>query len=410
MKRLACEMCGSMDVVKQEGVFVCQACGCRYSVEEAKKMMIEGTVEVTGTVKIDQANTLENLFQAARTAMIDGRFVSAYTHCIEALAIKPDNPELVAIQGLVDLGKEKIFADVPSSAVNGMNRFFSGIRNWNVDFPAKRESLENVRKYIQAACKFQYEQLRDEISDLNVQKVNYSESEETRMKVAGVLQVIGGNVFTQARAENNLKDIQQRRAHNERVDSKISKVHARMSKVQNFERANMRKIDSELQWVNQEERNYIAGRKAEYWEAHAAEKKELEDKINRIQQEKVPYVHALEEKCAALHKIRREMERIVVPLAEKDKELRDHIRDLEIKRAGLGIFKGKEKREITEQIKELTAQRPNSTEMMEQRKELQERMKPEMRNLECEISQVQSVIGNFEIQIRELKNELERER
>ena len=38
MKQLTCEMCGSTDLLKQDGVFVCQSCGCKYSVEEAKKM------------------------------------------------------------------------------------------------------------------------------------------------------------------------------------------------------------------------------------------------------------------------------------------------------------------------------------------------------------------------------------
>lgn len=59
MKRLTCEMCGSTDLIKQDGVFVCQSCGCKYSVEEAKKMMVEGTVEVTGTVKIDDSDKLQ---------------------------------------------------------------------------------------------------------------------------------------------------------------------------------------------------------------------------------------------------------------------------------------------------------------------------------------------------------------
>ena len=68
MKQLTCEMCGSNDLVKQEGVFVCQSCGCKYSVEEAKKMMVEGTVEVTGTVKVDNSDELENLYQIARRA------------------------------------------------------------------------------------------------------------------------------------------------------------------------------------------------------------------------------------------------------------------------------------------------------------------------------------------------------
>ncbi len=58
MKRLACEMCGSTELIKQDGVFVCQSCGCKYSVEEAKKMMIEGTVNVTGTVKVDNSSLI----------------------------------------------------------------------------------------------------------------------------------------------------------------------------------------------------------------------------------------------------------------------------------------------------------------------------------------------------------------
>ena len=70
MKQLTCEMCGSNDLIKQDGVFVCQSCGIKYSVEEAKKMMVEveGTVEVTGTVKVDTSNELENLYQIARRA------------------------------------------------------------------------------------------------------------------------------------------------------------------------------------------------------------------------------------------------------------------------------------------------------------------------------------------------------
>ena len=69
MKQLTCEMCGSTDLVKQDGVFVCQSCGTKYSVEEAKKMMVEGTVDVSGsTVKIDTSDELENLYQIARRA------------------------------------------------------------------------------------------------------------------------------------------------------------------------------------------------------------------------------------------------------------------------------------------------------------------------------------------------------
>ena len=68
MKKIVCEMCGSADLIKQEGVFICQSCGVKYSVEEAKKMMVEGTVEVQGTVKIDTSEELVNWRQIARRA------------------------------------------------------------------------------------------------------------------------------------------------------------------------------------------------------------------------------------------------------------------------------------------------------------------------------------------------------
>ena len=67
MKRMVCEMCGGTDLIKQDGVFVCQSCGTKYSVEDAKKMMVEidGTVEVTGTVKVDTTESVKNYLNLA---------------------------------------------------------------------------------------------------------------------------------------------------------------------------------------------------------------------------------------------------------------------------------------------------------------------------------------------------------
>ena len=66
MKRLTCEMCGSTDLIKQDGVFVCQTCGCKYSLRKPKDDGGEGTVEVTGTVKVDNSAAIENYLDMAR--------------------------------------------------------------------------------------------------------------------------------------------------------------------------------------------------------------------------------------------------------------------------------------------------------------------------------------------------------
>ena len=51
MKAIVCELCGSKDFIKQNGMYVCQHCGTKYDLEEAKKLMIDGTVNVDGNNK-----------------------------------------------------------------------------------------------------------------------------------------------------------------------------------------------------------------------------------------------------------------------------------------------------------------------------------------------------------------------
>lgn len=81
MKAIACEMCGSQDLVKQEGMYVCQHCGTKYSVEEAKKLMIEGAVDVSGsTVIVDSSADLKNLYELARRAKKDNDNEKAYEY------------------------------------------------------------------------------------------------------------------------------------------------------------------------------------------------------------------------------------------------------------------------------------------------------------------------------------------
>lgn len=68
MKKIMCEMCASNDLVKQDGYYVCQCCGMKYSIDEAKKMMIDGTVDVKGTVKVDNSPFVEKYLANARRA------------------------------------------------------------------------------------------------------------------------------------------------------------------------------------------------------------------------------------------------------------------------------------------------------------------------------------------------------
>ena len=99
MKQLVCEMCGSTDLVKNEGVFVCQSCGCKYSVEEAKKMMVEGVVEVQGTVKVDNTQLISNYLSMAQNAIDSGNQGEAESYANKVIELEPDNWTALYVKG-----------------------------------------------------------------------------------------------------------------------------------------------------------------------------------------------------------------------------------------------------------------------------------------------------------------------
>ena len=41
MKQLKCEMCESTELLKKDGLFICQSCGTKYTVEYAEEKGLE---------------------------------------------------------------------------------------------------------------------------------------------------------------------------------------------------------------------------------------------------------------------------------------------------------------------------------------------------------------------------------
>lgn len=147
MNRLTCEMCNSTDVVKQDSFFVCQSCGTKYSVEEAKKMMIEGTVDVSGsTVKVDDSEELKKMYQAARNARKNGDDETAIKHYENISAKDPNSWE--AMFYLVILKTNSITnGEIESSAIKIMNivdNIIQLIKENIVDDAEQKEAVEEV--------------------------------------------------------------------------------------------------------------------------------------------------------------------------------------------------------------------------------------------------------------------------
>lgn len=83
MKQITCEMCGSTDFMKQDGFFVCQSCGCKYSVEDAKKLMSE----------VENSKKMANLYERARKSIEVDDLKNAAEYYKEILDENPNDWE-----------------------------------------------------------------------------------------------------------------------------------------------------------------------------------------------------------------------------------------------------------------------------------------------------------------------------
>ena len=164
MAALICELCGSNDIVKQDGLFVCQHCGTKYSLEEAKKLL--------GTVKIDKSEELSNALELARRAKSENNSKDAVKYYSQILAAEPNNWEAYFYTRYYS-ARDTTIGNIGNSATTLAN------------------SIENTLKLVKELPESGYEQEMAcldiftgiqnlsgfYVSNLSAQKSNYSDQE-----------------------------------------------------------------------------------------------------------------------------------------------------------------------------------------------------------------------------------------
>ena len=86
MKAIQCEMCGSHNLIKKDGVFVCENCGTKYTLEEAKKLMIDGVVSVS----IDTSKKEQDILKIIKTAYDAGNYQEIYDSATKLVEMNPN--------------------------------------------------------------------------------------------------------------------------------------------------------------------------------------------------------------------------------------------------------------------------------------------------------------------------------
>jgi len=91
---LVCELCGSSDFTKdQDDFFICDFCRTKYTSQQAKSMMVEGTV------KVDRGDEVQNLLKLASSALDSQNPGEAYDYANRALEIDTNNIEAWIAKG-----------------------------------------------------------------------------------------------------------------------------------------------------------------------------------------------------------------------------------------------------------------------------------------------------------------------
>lgn len=346
MKQITCEMCGSTDFVKTEGMLVCQACGLKYTVEEAKKLLIEGTVEVTGTVKVDTTGDVENLLSLAKTALSAKNYAEAEKYATRVLEIAVDNAEAWLIKGEA-VGHQSVYPNIRAAEAVECYTSYCTHAGEAIDRAILARKCTDLARLTGKAYGDKY------AKELNVigtgQKPTHVEIEFAFIDAHKELSKIFAKLMVSAGCEDDIQKaldnlVQPVRnvllnAHTKLIifDDGSSGMLSRFTSF--LERELPIIIERAESYVQREISSARRIRMTQYWRAHADEKARLDAERNGLQSQ----LTAVEEEIDG------------VPTAEVE-QCEQTISALNEKLSGLGIFKGKEKAQVREEIAQATRQ------------------------------------------------------
>lgn len=438
MKKIVCEMCGSNDLLKKDGVFECQSCGTKYSVEEAKKMMVDGVVNVEGTVQIDDSNKINNLIKNAKILFKDGKTDEAYKLFGDVLNIDTENYTAITYRGLCSAWHTSINSPKISDAVTGISRGFEIAKNvlGETEEYAQfcMEILEHMSK-ISVACMNLYKEhcvkafknYEENLSELS-SSLNRSglyadvdwyrkrgEQEKARLDssrsiaINGIhLTLVASNVVAVKiiTVKNiDIYSIKDYKTIKEFIIKYMVVPHEYLNnKLDDYLAAlgMMVTIDNRIKEIGDKKREA-------YWKEHSEEKEKLELEINNLKNE----IKEKEEKIKELSSEKKKLEKNVnseVPSESDLKNLVSRLENLKNEKSSLGLFKGKEKKAVQEKIDEVEKEiEKTNKKVAEEKNELENQYRPDIDKLVEKIKKLEKEMEKLKKNIEKNESELNKE-
>lgn len=366
MKALRCEMCGDTNLLKTDGMFVCQSCGCKYTVDEAKKMFIDGTVNVQGTVKIDKDDYIQKCLENARSAKEKEDWEETEKYYAIVKQNQPNNIEAI-FYGVYGRAKASLMVNDIYKRQEIFNVLSNCIFSIGENFGTK-DSNDNVtiidniaRDLVALICgNFVYTKYQQG----GFIPITVSTDQDKTYKL--YLQIISD--FSGA-----LLKIQKKYPIPEYFQISIAFLEACKSVY--FVGYNqldvMRRIDAIIERQKEELEDVLAERNKKYWSEHKEE-------FNSLENEKSHLYVSIEE----LKK-----ERKNIPEVKNYIRIQDKIAENEYEIASLGFFKGKQKIALQREIERLKRE---ESEAKEKADKASKDIDGKIRNMNKRIEQIEN--------------------
>lgn len=438
MKKIVCDLCEGTEFIKEGGMFVCQGCGTKYSIEEAKSMMreVEGTAPVVGAAPAmpvgnpNQAQ-IDNILVLATTAYEAQNYAEAENYCnraieLDAMCYKAWNLKGKAVGWqsqidklrieeaahsfckAIDFAPEEEKEELKNQAVEELKKLglalialrkqrFSGspdskeLNGFKSDRKVMIDSLmvllshgnavgmpdgylESIAKMMAEAAgqamimaktawlKIEHPGEKDLVTyidwfsnceQLLRQAIDVCDDDDEEDKsryellISALEEPIGKYSYKREWVSyaSEYRWFKDKCLNDQAVSTRRTQIQDCKNKIADLERKIREKAEAEAKKAEEEKQARIKA----YWEAHAdekaaleAEKKQLTEKSDKLSAE----IAELDSQIGAA----RAEEKEKVPSEVETDKLKEQIRDLEKRRAGLGIFAGKEKKQIGEEI------------------------------------------------------------
>ena len=338
MKRIVCEMCGGNDLIKQDGLFVCQNCGTKYSVEEARKLMAEGTV------RIDNSESISNNLINARKAKDIGDWSTAARFYN---LVKQDRPDSYEADFYSAFSEAQI--TLPEADYMKRDHAFSVLMK-RIEYldksydPEKHEENEKL-----------FPSMATDIGKMLVSGFTYHTIREEQ---GFVIRTTTDQYKTYTLFFGIMANFKEAVDRIVKTNKKPFLYKAIMIMSDYAQECPWVGVDTEKvhslarKWKQDAEKNYDTLKAEEYWDAHADEKAKLEAERSNLNSQLEELRAEIARKTDEFNKVRE-----AIPENEELAGLDRKIKELMDEKSSLGLFKGKEKKAIQEKIDALTLER-----------------------------------------------------